>query len=310
MSEAITGTSGINDPTPVPGSNPGDQDGSELTPRQLAWRRFRSHKMAMIGAVVLILFLAAAFLGPLLYRVDPYAVDTAYYRLPPAPGHPLGTDSAGRDVLARLLWGGRISLTIGLTASFMATVLGIILGIVAGYFRGWIDALLSRIAEVFQSFPLMIVIIVIVAFFGSGVLRMILMLGCLLWTQSFRVTRSVTLQLREQDSVQAVEGLGGTPFHILLKHMVPAVLPHASVTFTLLTASVIGTEAALSFLGLGVPPPTPSWGSMISEAQSLRILQTMPWMWLPPGLAIALTVLAVNFVGDGMRDAFDPKQVR
>ncbi|NNG19544.1 ABC transporter permease [Naumannella sp. ID2617S] len=283
---------------------------SELTPSQLAWRRFRSHKLAMIGSAVLLLFLLVSFLGPLLYSVDPYAVDTAYYRLPPGPGHPLGTDSAGRDVLARLLHGGRLSLTIGLTAALLATVLGVLLGIVAGYFRGWIDSVLTRIAEVFQSFPILIVIIVVVAIFGSGVLMIIVMLGCLTWTQAYRVTRGVTMQLREQDSVQAVEGLGGTPVHILLRHMLPAVLPHASVTFTLLTATVIGTEAALSFLGLGVPPPTPSWGSMISEAQSLRILKSMPWMWLPPGAAIALTVLAVNFVGDGLRDAVDPRQVR
>ncbi|GAB3702989.1 ABC transporter permease [Mariniluteicoccus flavus] len=282
----------------------------DLTPRQLAWRRFRSHRMAMVGAAILVVMVLLAFLGPLVHRVDPYAVDTAYYRLPPGPGHPLGTDSAGRDVLARLLHGGRLSLTIGLAAATLATLIGVVFGVIAGYFRGWIDSILTRVAEVFQSFPTLIVIIVVVAFFGSGVLMIIVMLGCLQWTQAFRVTRGVTMQLREQDSVQAVEGLGGTPLHILVRHMLPSVLPHAAVAFTLLTAVVIGTEAALSFLGLGVPPPTASWGSMISEAQSLRILRSMPWMWLPPGIAIALTVLAVNFVGDGLRDAVDPRQVR
>ncbi|GAB3622294.1 ABC transporter permease [Mariniluteicoccus endophyticus] len=282
----------------------------ELTPRQLAWRRFRSHRLAMIGAAVLVVFVVVSFAGPLLYTVDPNAVDAGSYRMPPGAGHPLGTDSAGRDVLARLLHGGRLSLSIGLAAALLATVIGIVLGMMAGYFRGGVDALLTRITEVFQSFPTMIVIIVVVAFFGSGVLMIIVMLGCLQWTQAFRVARGTTMQLREQDSVQAVEGLGGTPWHILVRHMLPAVLPHASVAFTLLTAAVIGTEAALSFLGLGVPPPAASWGSMISEAQNLRILRDMPWMWLPPGIMIALTVLAVNFVGDGLRDAVDPRQVR
>lgn len=283
---------------------------AELTPRQLAWRRFTRNRAAVIGAIVLAVFLVACFLGPFVYRVDPYAVDTSFYRLPPGPDHPLGTDSAGRDVLSRLLHGGRLSLLIGLSAAAMSTVIGVAFGLVAGYLRGWVDGLLTRIAEVFQSFPILIVIIVVVAFLGSGITKLIVMLGALLWTQAFRVTRGVVLQLREQDSVQAVEGLGGTPIHILVRHMLPAVLPHAAVAFTLLTASVIGTEAGLSFLGLGVPPPTPTWGAMISEAQSLRILRTMPWMWLPPGLAIALTIMAVNFVGDGLRDAVDPRQVR
>lgn len=304
--------------TPVDASNPAldhsqgaePDAGAELSPRQLAWRRFRLNRAAALGAVVLTLFLVACFMGPLAYRVDPYAVDTAAYRLPPGPGHLLGTDSAGRDVLARLLHGGRLSLLIGLTSAAIATVLGVGLGLVAGYLRGWVDGILTRIAEVFQSFPILIVIIVVVAFLGPGTTKLIVMLGALLWTQAFRVTRGIVLKLREQDSVQAVEGLGGSPVHILLRHMLPAALPHAAVAFTLLTAQVIGTEAGLSFLGLGVPAPTPTWGSMISEAQSLRILRAMPWMWLPPGLAIALTIMAVNFVGDGLRDADDPRQVR
>jgi peptide/nickel transport system permease protein len=169
---------------------------------------------------------------------------------------------------------------------------------------------LSRIAEVFQTFPTLIVIIVIVAFVGSHLTVLVLALGGLQWTQAYRVSRSVTLGLREQDSVLAIDGLGGSALYILRKHLVPAVLPHATVAFTLLMATVIMTEAGLSFLGLGVPPPTPSWGGMITEAQQLTILRTMPWMWAPPGIAIAVTVMAVNFVGDGLRDAVDPRQAR
>ncbi|MGW2180663.1 ABC transporter permease [Streptomyces sp. NPDC001732] len=280
------------------------------SPRKLAWRRFRSHRLAMAGLVVLVLLALVSALGPLLYTVDPDAVDPLLYREPPSAGHPLGTDSAGRDVLARVLAGGRVSLTIGLVASMLATVLGVGLGVTAGYLRGWTEGVLSRIAEVFQSFPTLIVIIVAAAFLGPDVWLLILSLGFMQWTQAYRLTRGLTLSLREQDSIEAVEGLGATPWRIVRKHLVPAVLPQAAVSFTLLMATVIMTEAALSFLGLGVPPPTATWGGMMNEAQQLRILGSMPWMWAPPGIAIALTVMAVNFVGDGLRDAVDPRQTR
>jgi peptide/nickel transport system permease protein len=304
MSDIPTVSLGI--PAPVFGD---DQD-SSLSPAQLAWRRFRRNKMAMGAAIILLLLVLMSVVGPLLYKVSPDLVDPRNFRQAPNAAHALGTDSAGRDVLARLMAGGRVSLAIGLIAALISTVIGIALGIVAGYFRGWADSVLTRVAEVFQSFPALIIIIVVVAFLGPSVPLLTVTLGLLQWTAAFRVTRGVTMSLREQDSIQAVEGLGGTPFHILLRHMVPAVLPHATVAFTLLTATVVMTEAGLSFLGLGVPPPTPTWGSMISEAQSLRILETMPWMWLPPGIAIALTVMSVNFVGDGLRDAVDPRQSR
>lgn len=280
------------------------------SPGQLAWRRFRRNKLAVTAMSVLILLILVCFLGPFFYTISPDTVDPRNFRQPPSAAHWLGTDSAGRDVLARLLAGGRISLAVGLIAASISTVIGILLGITAGYFRGLLDSILTRVAEVFQSFPVIIVIIVAVAFMGASLSILILSLGLLQWTAAFRVTRGVTMSLREQDSVQAVEGLGGSALHILVRHMVPAVLPHATVAFTLLTATVIMAEAGLSFLGLGVPPPTPTWGLMISEAQSLRILQSMPWMWLPPGLAIAITVMSVNFVGDGLRDAVDPRQSR
>ncbi len=280
------------------------------SPHQLAWRRYRRNKIAMAAAVILVLLVLICFLGPFLYTVSPDSVDPRNYRKPPNLAHWFGTDSAGRDVLARLMAGGRISLAISLSAALISTVIGILLGVIAGYYRGWIDSVLTRTAEVFQSFPILIIIIVVVAFLGASLPLLIISLGLLQWTQSFRVVRGVTLSLREQDSIQAVEGLGGTTFHILARHMVPAVLPHATVAFTILTAGVIMTEAGLSFLGLGVPPPTPTWGSMLSEAQSLRILESMPWMWLPPGIALATVVMAVNFIGDGLRDAVDPRQSR
>lgn len=280
------------------------------SPTALAWLRLRRNKLAMIALVVLLLLVAISFFGPLLYPISPDKVDPRSFRMPPSAEHWLGTDSAGRDVLARLMAGGRISLTIGLSAAIIATAIGLTLGVISGYFRGVVDSVLTRIAEVIQSFPILIVIIVVVAFLGPSLMLLVISLGLLQWTSAFRVTRGVTLSLREQDSIQAVEGLGGRTPHILFRHMMPAVLPHAAVSFTILTAGVVMTETGLSFLGLGVPPPTPTWGSMIAEAQSLRILEEMWWMWLPPGLAIAITVMAVNFVGDGLRDAVDPRQSR
>lgn len=279
-------------------------------PARLAWSRFLQHRMAVPASILLVLLVLASFAGPLFYDVDPNAVDPTQYRQSPSGDHWLGTDSAGRDVLARLLAGGQVSLLVGLTAALTATVVGVLLGAISGFFRGWVDAFLTRFTEVVQSFPTFIVIITLAALLGPSLPLLIIAIGLMEWTGAFRVVRGLTMSLREQDAVQAVVGLGATSRRILLKHVVPAVLGPATVVATLLTATVIMLEASLSFLGLGVPPPTASWGSMLTEAQSLSILKDMPWLWVPPGLAIALTVLAVNFVGDGLRNAVDPRQGR
>lgn len=280
------------------------------SPALAAWRRFRRYRMAVPAAIVLVLLILFAVLGPVFYHVDPNAVSPLDYRDPPSAAHILGTDSAGRDVLARLMVGGRVSLSIGLTAALAATVIGVLLGAIAGFFGGWVDGIISRIAEVVQSFPSLIVIITLAALIGPSVLLLILVIGAMEWAGAFRVVRGMTMSLREQEMIQAVVGLGATNRRVVLRHVVPAVLGPATVVATLLTAAVIMLEAALSFLGLGVPPPTASWGSMLSEAESLQILEGMPWLWVPPGAAIAVTVLAVNFVGDGLRNAVDPRQGR
>jgi len=288
-------------------------DESELAPPAVkpgkaAWQRFLRYRLALPAAIVLVLLVLAAFVGPALWTVDPNAVDPTQYRKPPNALHPLGTDSAGRDVLARLLVGGQVSLLVGLSAAVTATVVGVLLGALAGYLRGWADAVLNRIAEVFQAFPTFIVILTIAALFGPSLPGMILIIGLMDWTGAFRVVRGLTMSLREQDSIQAVVGLGATNSRIVLRHVVPAVLGPATVVATGMVGGVIMLEAALSFLGLGVPPPTSSWGSMLNAAQSLSILQTMPWLWVPPGAAIAVTVLAVTFIGEGLRNAVDPRQ--
>jgi len=272
------------------------------------WSRFTAYRLALPSLIILVLLIAACFIGPLIYTIEPNAVDPSLYRKPPGPEHLLGTDSAGRDVLARLLHGGRVSLLIGLVAALAATFIGVLLGALAGFFRGRTDALLSRITDVVQAFPTLIVIITLAAFFGPSFGLLIVSMALMEWTGAYRVVRGLTLSLRERDSIQAVTGLGASNWRVISRHVVPSVLGPATVVATLLTAGIILTEAGLSFLGLGVPPPTASWGSMLSEAQSLQILQTAPWLWLPPGIAITLTVLSVNFVGDGLRNAVDPRQ--
>ncbi|PZF86687.1 ABC transporter permease [Jiangella anatolica] len=285
-------------------------DAGSVSPGRLALRRFRRHRLAVAGAIMLVLLTVGAIVLPFVVGADPNAVDPSAIRRGPADGHPLGTDSAGRDVLARLLAGGRVSLLVGLSAALIATSIGLVLGAVAGYFGRSVDGALSRLADVVLSFPALIIIIVVVAFVGPSLPTLILSIGLFGWPTPYRIVRGMTLSLREQDSILAVGGLGAGAVRIIRKHVVPVVIAPLTVVATLGVAQAILLEAALSFLGLGVPPPTASWGNMLNEAQSLTILESMPWLWLPPGIAIAVTVMAVNFVGDGLRDAADPRAVR
>jgi peptide/nickel transport system permease protein len=294
---------------PAPAAAPPAGTG-HLSPGRLAVRRFFRHRLAVAGLVMLGLFALAAIVLPWIIGTDPNQVVASEIRQAPGAGHPLGTDSAGRDVLARLLVGGRISLLVGLSSALVATGIGLVLGAVAGYYGRWVDGIVSRVADVVLAFPSLIVIIVVAAFVGPSLPTLILSIGLFGWPTPFRIVRGLTLSLREQDALVAVAGLGAGPVRILRKHVVPVVIAPLTVVATLAVAQAILLEATVSFLGLGVPPPTASWGNMLNDAQSLTILETMPWLWLPPGIAIALTVLAVNFVGDGLRDAADPRRAR
>ena len=275
-----------------------------------AWRRFARLRLAPPSALVLLLVIAVCVLGPLFYRVNPNTVDPTLFQQGPTAGHLLGTDDAGRDVLARLMHGGRVSLLIGFTAALGANLIGLILGAVAGYFGRLANSFLTRFAEVLQAFPILIVIISVAALTGPSITLLIVLVALLDWPAAFRVVRSITMSLREQEMIQAVEGLGAGNGRILFRHLLPAMLGPFIVLVTIGTGNVIMLEAGLSFLGLGVPPPTASWGSMLSAAESLSILARMPWLWLPPGLAILITVLTVNFIGDGLRNVVDPRQAR
>lgn len=279
-----------------------------LSPRRMAIRRFLRHRAATASLVILLLIILAAVFLPWVIADKPDTIDLMALQQPPGHGHLLGTDAAGRDVFARLLAGGRISLLVGLTVAVSATTIGLILGATAGYFGGWVDAVISRLADVVLSFPTLIVVISVVAFVGPSLKTLIIAIALCEWPTPCRIVRGLTLSLRQQDSIQAVVGLGAGSWRILRKHIAPSVVAPLTVVATLLVAQAIILEAALSFLGLGVPPPAASWGNMLNAASSLTTLETMPWLWLPPGIAIAVTILAVNFVGDGLRDALDPRQ--
>jgi peptide/nickel transport system permease protein len=277
------------------------------SPGQLALRRFLRHRLALLGIVVIGLIALLSFAAPLIAPSDPLRVDLAFFRKPPGPGHPLGTDSAGRDVLSRLLYAGQISLTVGLAAALMSTSIGLLLGSLAGMYGGWIDTVIMRLTDVVLSFPALVVIITVVALIGPSRETVILGIGLFYWPTACRIVRGLALSLREQDFFLAARALGATQDQVIIRHLVPSVLSPLTVTATFSVAQAILLEAALSFLGLGVRPPQPSWGNMLNEAQSLTILESMLWLWLPPGLAIAITVLAINFIGDGLRDALDPR---
>jgi peptide/nickel transport system permease protein len=274
----------------------------------MALRRFLRHRLALLGMGLILLIAALSILAPLIAPSDPFKVDLAFFRKPPNLAHPLGTDSAGRDVLSRMLFAGQVSLTVGLIAALMSTTIGLVLGSIAGTYAGWVDAVIMRLTDVVLSFPALVVIITVVALVGPSILTIIFGIGLFYWPTACRIVRGLALSLREQDFLVAARALGATDRHVIIRHLVPSVLSPLTVTATFAVAQAILLEAALSFLGLGVRPPQPSWGNMLNEAQSLTILESMPWLWLPPGVAIAVTVLAINFIGDGLRDALDPRQ--
>jgi peptide/nickel transport system permease protein len=278
------------------------------SPGRMALRRYMANRLAVAGAVVLIALLLAVLLLPVFTTLDPYTVDPLNVRAKPSPGHLLGTDNIGRDVFARLVYGGRVSMLIGFSAALLAVIFGSVIGAAAGTLGGWVDSTLMRTADVFMSFPALIAIIVVVGIFGSNVVVMVLLLAAFGWTQTARVVRGMILSLREREYVQAARAFGAKPYWLISRHLLPAALTQVVVLMTLEVASFILSEAALSFLGVGIQPPTASWGNMLQAAQQYTIISSMPWLWVPPGAAIALTVLAINFVGDGLRDALDPRQ--
>lgn len=272
-------------------------------------RRFAKHRLALTGLAVLLLLAIAVYVGPL---VSPYAFDandlsrTGQWQ--PSAAHWLGTDELGRDVLTRLLYAGRISMTVGILVALIGVVIGTLVGAFAGYFGSWVDAIAMRLVDVIQSVPLLMLLMVLVAFLGRDLSVIVPVIALTSWTGVARLVRAEILSLKQQEFVEAARAVGVGHLGLIFKHLIPNALAPVFVAATLGVADAITLESALSFLGVGIQPPTPSWGNLLTDAQQYLIMT--PWLAFYPGLLIFLTVASINFVGDGLRDALDPKLKR
>jgi peptide/nickel transport system permease protein len=261
----------------------------------------------MLGAFVIIIVALLAVIAPLIAPLGPVKQDLRRRYEPPSAEHILGTDSLGRDLWARLIYGGRVSMTVGIVAVAIYVVIGTGLGAISGYLGGWIDIVIQRVTETVMTFPTLMIILTVVSLIGPSIYNVFLAIGLLRWPAVARLVRGEVLSLRERDFALAAHSVGARHLRILSRHILPNVAAPVIVAATLGVAHAILVETSLSFLGLGVQPPTPSWGNMIAEAQTFSALESMPWIWLPPGIAISACVLGINFIGDGLRDALDPR---
>lgn len=271
------------------------------------WRRFAKHRLAVVGMVVLSILTLTAVFAPFVAPYDPYQIDLRAIDQPPSAAHWLGTDAAGRDVLSRLIYAGRISLSVGLVSAGIAVVIGTVLGLISGYYGGAVDFWIMRITDVIMTIPTLILIVAVVGILGPNIYNVMVVIGLFSWPGPCRLVRGETLSLREREYVLAATCLGASVPRIIFRHILPNVIGPVVVSGTFIVASAILSEAGLSFLGIGVQIPTATWGNMLSEAQSLSVLEGKPWRWLPPGLMITVTVLCINFIGDALRDVLDPR---
>lgn len=273
-----------------------------------AMKKFLHNKKAMLGLAIVVLLVLAVLFIPLFKDMDPYTTDRlAGFNSKPSAAHPLGTDDVGRDLFARLLYGGRISLFVGIMSTIISVAIGIPLGLIAGYFRGPAESIIMRTADAFMSFPSMVLILVLVAVFGPSILTVTVVIGILGWTAIAKLIYGNVLSIREREYIQATKAVGMKTIPILFTEVLPNAIPPVWANISFRVAGAILTESSLSFLGVGVQTPQASWGNIIYAAQNLMVLTARPWVWIPPGLCIILVVVGFNFIGEGVRDALDPK---
>jgi len=280
------------------------------SPWQVAWRQFKKNKLGMAGLVVLIIVALIALFAPQLSPNNPFSTNILQANQPPGGDFPLGTDRVGRCIMSRVFHGARVSIAVGLISMTISVFIGSTLGIIAGYFGGLIDTLISRLIDIVRSVPFLIMAIIIASIWGPGLYKLMVLIGVLRWTGVARITRGEVLALREREFVHASRASGANDSRIMFKHLLPNTFAPIIVNATLAVAAAILSEAGLSFLGLGIQPPMASWGNMLNEARNLVILESRPWFWMPPGFMIIITVLSINFMGDALRDALDPKLTR
>lgn len=286
---------------------------------QIVWRRFRRHRVALAGAAVLLFFIFIAITAPWIAPYDPYVQNLERKNAAPSPAHWLGTDELGRDVLSRLMHAARISLTVAFVVVLISQTAGALIGAISGYFGGWVDNLIQRVVDFMLTLPLLPLLLTISALLSdvtipglsrewSSVVLIIFVLSAFGWMGTARLVRGVVLSLREQAFTEAARALGMSDLQIVVRHMIPNAMAPIIVSATLALGTVIILEAALSFLGFGVQPPVPTWGNMLNNAQA--DMWTQPFKAIVPGFCIFLTSLSFNFVGDGLRDALDPRLKR
>ena len=291
-----------------------------LSLQKMVWLRFRRHKMAMFSAVTLILLFVYCFGGALFFsEKDANRTDTSARLSPPSADHPFGTDMIGRDILLRTIYGGQISLLIGITSAFLMVLIGVFIGALAGFFGSWLDSVLMRFTEAVLSIPRIFLLLIMAMFFSDqfpdlqfagrtisgGVLGIIIMIALTSWMGLARIVRAEYLSLKENDFVIASRATGTPTWEIIIKHILPNTIAPIVVAATLGVAGAILGESYISFLGMGVQPPTATWGNMLER--SYTYIETAPWLWFFPGLFILITILSINFVGDGLRDALEPR---
>jgi peptide/nickel transport system permease protein len=271
-----------------------------------AWRRLKKNKLAMLSFCAIILISLMAIFAPLIAPYDPYQQDLMHICEMPSAAHIFGTDSVGRDLFSRIIYGSRVSLLVGIVCEAIAVPIGVILGSIAGYFGGWVDMVISRLMEILSSFPFLLFAICIMFILGTGsILNVFIALGIVGWIGHARIIRGQVMQLKEKEFVEAARASGASDRQIIFKHLIPNCISTIIIVATIDIPSDIIYEATLSFVGMGVQPPEPSWGSIISEAR--KFIRQNPWYSVWPGIALMILTLAFNTFGDGLRDALDPK---
>ena len=271
----------------------------------LVWRQFRKDRLAMMGLVVIAGLVIVALLAPWISPYSPTAYNLQATLMPPTEIHWLGTDHQGRDVFARLLYGTRISLSIGFVAVGIYVAVGILLGALAGYYGGWVDVMISRLIEVMYCFPTFFLILAVLAFVGPNIYNIMIVIGLTSWPGIARLVRGDFLKLRSQEFVQAAIAAGGSDLRVMFRHLLPNAVAPVLVSATFGIASAVLVESSLSYLGFGVPPYVPTWGGILSQAQ--EFMDIAWWLMVSPGAAIFITIVAFNLVGEGLRDAIDPR---
>ncbi|RKX90595.1 MAG: peptide ABC transporter permease [Spirochaetes bacterium] len=273
-----------------------------------AFRKLMSNRLAVAGIIIVSVILLAAVFAPLICRYDPLKLDLRNKLQKPSIVHLLGTDQLGRDIFARIVYGGRVSILVGMGSALTSAVVGVAIGAYTGYKGGLLDNIMLRLSEIVMAFPQIILVLLLVTIMGQGLRNLIIIFTLTGWGGIYRMTRAQMLSLREEEYVQALRAFGLNSFAIAYKHMLPNAVGPIVVNITLSTAMFILYEAALSFLGLGVPLNISTWGNIVNIAQDLRYLQFFWWLWVPGAIVISLFVLGVNFIGDGLRDSADPMQ--